>query len=200
MLFEKRQHQYGEGIVSDTRNMFRKAVCPKETRPLFAGEKHAPCANYSGPGTAVAARVKRGDKPVNYTDAVAQKHDINYHNLEQDYRTGRIGKPKALSLARAADQQMVAQLKAAPKGKGSFYNRAENALTKQIISSKMKLEDAGTLDPEKFALPQKKSGKKKYPADKLRKVAKRMTTKSMPHKAAVPNLEKLAAEIMSKLK
>lgn len=55
--------QTGEGVIGDAvgavtgavgsvvragRNVGRKAVCPKKTRPLFKGENHFVCANYTG--------------------------------------------------------------------------------------------------------------------------------------------------------
>lgn len=55
--------QTGDGVIGDTvsavtgavgsvvrtgRNIGRKVVCPKKTRPLFKGENHFVCANYTG--------------------------------------------------------------------------------------------------------------------------------------------------------
>lgn len=63
----------------------------KNARPAFKGEKHAffieknrkgkkrlVFANYMGPGTRVAKRLRRGDNPVNIPDAIAMSHDMRY--------------------------------------------------------------------------------------------------------------------------
>jgi hypothetical protein len=169
------EDQQGDGFIGDmfrgVRNLGRKAACPKETRPLFPGENHAPCANFSGPGTNVSARLLRGDKPSGPTDRVAMQHDISYKNIGDAYEAGKISKAQAGQMSRAADMTMVAGLKNVPKGKGSFFNKAEAKLTKQIIQSKMKLEDIKVLDKTKFVLPNEGKG---YPADKLREQARKL--------------------------
>lgn len=46
-------------------------------------EYHLPFHNYAGPGTHIAERVARGDKPVSGVDASALVHDIEYLTGEQ---------------------------------------------------------------------------------------------------------------------
>jgi hypothetical protein len=41
-------------------------------------EHHLPFHNYAGPGTKIVTRVLRGDIPINYLDASALIHDIEY--------------------------------------------------------------------------------------------------------------------------
>ena len=41
-------------------------------------EMHLPFHNYAGPGTHVLTRILRGDEPINYIDAAALIHDIEY--------------------------------------------------------------------------------------------------------------------------
>jgi hypothetical protein len=41
-------------------------------------EHHLPFHNYAGPGTKVITRILRGDIPVNYLDATALIHDVEY--------------------------------------------------------------------------------------------------------------------------
>ena len=41
-------------------------------------EFHIPTYSYARPGTHLAKRLKRGDKPKNRLDLIAQKHDIAY--------------------------------------------------------------------------------------------------------------------------
>ena len=190
MLFEKRKQQ-GDGLMRNIRNLARKATCPKATKPLFDGENHDPCANFSGPNTQIEKRLQRGDKPVNYTDSVAMQHDINYMTIGNKLKQGVIDKTQAGAMTRQADMTMIEGLKHVPKGKGSFYNKAEQKLTKQIIQSKMKLEDVGVLDKTKFI------GKGEKPQHKLRKLATQMTTPKKQSKSL--DLKQLCDEIMVKL-
>ena len=59
----------------------------------YAGEKHLPNHNYTGPGTRLDLRLdsndnpKPGEQPINRIDAAALKHDILYRDhkdLEKD--------------------------------------------------------------------------------------------------------------------
>ncbi len=195
MLVEKRT-QKGDGLLRNIRNLGRKATCPKATKPLFDGENHAPCANFSGPGTQIEKRLQRGDKPVNYTDAVAMNHDISYMTIGNKMREGIIDKTQAGAMTRQADMTMVDGLRRAPKGKGSFYKKAEEKLTKQIIQSKMKLEDVGVLDKTKFIGKGEAKGEATKPQQKLRKLATQMTTPKTK-KQSIP-LKQLCDEIITK--
>ena len=77
-----------------------------ESRPGFSGEKHVYMktdaglvrANFAGPGTNVAARLARGDLPINEVDRISKAHDLRYA-LANDYKQ-----------VRAADQKMVSAL------------------------------------------------------------------------------------------
>jgi len=78
-----------------------------ESRPGFQGEKHVYMktdagllvrANFAGPGTNVAARLARGDLPINEVDRISKAHDLRYA-LATDYNQ-----------VRAADQKMVSAL------------------------------------------------------------------------------------------
>ena len=191
MLFEKRT-QKGDGLLRNIRNLGRKATCPKATQPLFDGENHAPCSNFSGPGTQIEKRLQRGDKPVNYTDSIAMNHDISYMTIGNKMREGIIDKTQAGAMTRQADMTMVEGLRRALKGKGSFYNKAEQKLTKQIIQSKMKLEDVGVLDKTKFV----GKGETSKPQQKLRKLATQMTS-TKTKKQSIP-LKQLCDEIITK--
>lgn len=41
-------------------------------------ERHYPGSNFNGPGTKIATRIARGDKPVSWIDTIARQHDIDY--------------------------------------------------------------------------------------------------------------------------
>jgi hypothetical protein len=66
------------------------------------GEIHLPGHNFTGPGTKLAERLERGDKPVNQIDALAKEHDISYRDSKD--------KPNKKKLRRQADREMLKKL------------------------------------------------------------------------------------------
>lgn len=112
--------------------------------PLFEGEQHIPLivngkmrvASFVGPGTQIVKRIKRGDKPLTETDAVAELHDINYtlaSNLDD---------------VRNADIRMINKLKEIEQKK--LDNKLNILAGKKGIETKVYLEDKGMLDKNKF--------------------------------------------------
>ena len=112
-----------------------------ETRPSFPGEKHVYMktdaglvrANFAGPGTNVAARLERGDLPINEVDRISKAHDLRYA-LATNY-----------DQVRAADQKMVSAL-----------NRVKDSdmhvkAAKAAIRAKMGLENAHIVKKGFFA-------------------------------------------------
>lgn len=93
-------------------------------------------ASYVGPGTQIVKRLRRGDKPITETDAVAQLHDINYA-LAQD-----------LNDVRNADIRMIEKLKQIEKNKGD--SKVNILVGKKGIETKVYLENKGLLDKNKF--------------------------------------------------
>ena len=75
--------QKGTGVIDTLANTL---LSTKENK-LLPGEKHqmikmpdrriAP-AVFSGPGTNLETRIRRGDKPLSYVDKTAEAHDIRY--------------------------------------------------------------------------------------------------------------------------
>ena len=52
-------------------------------------EFHIPTYSYAGPGTRLPKRLKRGNKPKNRLDLIAQKHDIAYSrakNMKDEWK------------------------------------------------------------------------------------------------------------------
>lgn len=133
------------------RNVSRGLVCPKETKYLMSNERHAPCANYAGPGTHYKKRIARGDDPVSNSDRAAMEHDRAYNEISELYSQGKITKEKAAEMGRIADRAMVSTIRTlnrdTPEGK-KWYT----AMSSQLISAKIMLEDLGILDPTKFVL------------------------------------------------
>lgn len=112
--------------------------------PLFEGEQHSPLivngkmrvARFVGPGTQIIKRIKRGDKPLTETDAVAELHDINY-SLSSN-----------LDDVRNADLRMINKLKEIEQKK--LDNKLNILAGKKAIETKVWLEDKGLLDKNKF--------------------------------------------------
>ena len=63
-------------------NVYRKTSCSGKARPLFSGEKHIGCHNFSGPGTRIDLPEVLNFKPYNNIDACSRQHDIDYNNTK----------------------------------------------------------------------------------------------------------------------
>ena len=132
----------GDGIYDKIVNLLPSSST--NSYPLFEGEKHSPLivngkprvASYVGPGTQIVKRLRRGDKPLTETDAVAQLHDINYA-LAQN-----------LDDVRNADIRMIEKLKQIEQNKGD--SKVNILIGKKGIETKVYLEDKGLLDKNKF--------------------------------------------------
>ena len=60
-------------------------------------------ARFSGPGTNLSTRIKRGDQPLSYVDKTAEAYDLKYAlaNNNQDIRAADIRMVQSLNKARA---------------------------------------------------------------------------------------------------
>jgi len=133
-------------ILADVSNKFPDS--DKNARPISAGEHHQLLklrnnrfgrGNYSGPGTRIAKRIRRGDPPRTETDKVAQAHDIRYALSRGENTEQRV---------RDADTKMVNKLnEIQKKGTDSRFNTIP---AKLAISAKIKAEDFGVLSRKKF--------------------------------------------------
>jgi len=93
-------------------------------------------SNYSGPGTELTKRLKRGDKGKTYTDKIANLHDINY-GLSENYDD-----------IRKADERM---LKSLEKAKREKLDYKVNILPAEVgIKGKIFLEDYLKIPKETF--------------------------------------------------
>ena len=128
---KKAKARKGKGILDATANM----VLSNKHNRLMPGEKHQIIylpdgtynpARYSGPGTQLETRLRRGDKPLSYVDTVAEAHDLRYGlaQTEADVRT--------------ADNKMV-QLIA--QGRRSGKDSNFNLNQADLIKAKILLED-----------------------------------------------------------
>ena len=93
--------------------------------------------NYAGPGTCFSLRQKRGDKPLNYLDACAEKHDAVYN--KKDATRAEI---------QASDDKIVRCIRDAPKF--NIGDVANAKIIKAVFAGKRKLEDWKLLDPAKL--------------------------------------------------
>jgi len=93
-------------------------------------------ANFSGPGTQLTKRLKRGDKGKTYVDRIANLHDINY-GLAENYND-----------IRNADNRMLRSLEKAKKEKLDYKL---NIIPAEVgIKSKIFLEDKLGVPKETF--------------------------------------------------
>lgn len=115
----------------------RTSSHPENARPGFKGEKHPRLkttkgrirGNFLGPGTNVVARVKRGDRGINFSDRVAEGHDLRYSVA------------KDVNAVRSADLKMIATLKHGRKTKRDFLGNL--VLAEVGIRTKVQLENLG---------------------------------------------------------
>ena len=112
----------------------------------FKGEKHIPMvvkdgirtAEFCGPFTHVEKRIRLGIQPLNPTDSVCKKHDLDYLSIS---RSGKDDETKG-NLVRVADRRMIRLLK---NRKGINASIARNA-----IKTKMLAENLGFIRRTKF--------------------------------------------------
>ena len=109
ILFQK-----GTGVIDTIANTL---LSTKENK-LLPGEKHqmikmpdgriAP-AVFSGPGTNLETRIRRGDKPLSYVDKTAEAHDIRYQlaTNEADIKKADADMIKNLDKAKADNLENI---------------------------------------------------------------------------------------------
>ena len=77
----------GEGLLSPIKlfqkanNLYRKKMCHGKARELYEGELHAPCHNYTGPGTRMDLPNVYNYPPYNEIDNCSRLHDVAYDAL-----------------------------------------------------------------------------------------------------------------------
>lgn len=100
-------------------------------------------ANYCGPGTKL-----NGQPCTSKSDCACKKHDYDYQNISNNYKTGKINKNNAIMEVRNSDNQLL----------NSLRNIKEKNITDKIVNNvsyagiKLKtiLEDQSLLDPTYF--------------------------------------------------
>ena len=118
----------------------------ENARPAFVGENHSllklpngkiGLANYMGPGTQIAKRIKRKDPPRTEADKVAQAHDLRY----------ALGNSNAD--VRHADNMMVNKLKQIERVGGD--SKINTQLGMRLIQAKILGEKSGVFKADQFA-------------------------------------------------
>lgn len=108
-------------------NKYRKKYCNGKSRPLYPGELHFKCHNFTGPGTEIWRKNVRDMAPFNAIDACSKQHDLDY--MEAVEQPDDVRK----EMIRQADKDVIECYNRYPKENG--YRVA-----KMGINSKMKLE------------------------------------------------------------
>ena len=131
MVKKAKKSQKGKGIIDGLQNM----VLSTKLNKALPNERHQIIklpdgswnpAVYSGPGTNLETRIRRGDKPLSYVDKTAEAHDLRYAlaRTDQDVRD--------------ADNRMVQQLnKATTMNLDSQFNIKQA----NLIKAKILMED-----------------------------------------------------------
>ena len=126
-MVKKNKQQKGKGIIDGLQNM----ILSTKLNKALPNEKHQIIklpdgsynpAVYSGPGTNLETRIRRGDKPLSYVDKTAMARDLRYAlaRTDQDVRD--------------ADNRMVQQLnKATTMNLDSQFNIKQASLIKAKI-------------------------------------------------------------------
>ena len=141
-------------------------------QPGFPGERHF-LSSWLGPGTNLEARAKRGDKPVDASDASAKIHDYDYRDIKNNYKSGKITKAQAESATRMADEKLQKNVRAGLRTDKSAINKLHASLADNGMAIKKIAEDTGLIDPLAYSGSGGKT-KSKDPARRLKKTAKKL--------------------------
>lgn len=112
-------------------------------------EHHLRGQNFAGPGTQITRRLKEHIIPTTFTDAGAQRHDIDYYNARDLLRRGKISRNQAEARVRSSDKKLVDVAKKQVKSKNKF----ERTTARKVmvgIRGKMGLENVGLMSKSKF--------------------------------------------------
>lgn len=87
--YDGEQYPIGEGLSNlflsgyqTVANQYRKRYCDGKARPLYKGELHPGCQNFTGPGTRIDIPEVANYKPYNNIDACSKVHDFEYNNIK----------------------------------------------------------------------------------------------------------------------
>lgn len=117
----------GKTIFMKTANAYRRNYCNGKSRPLYKGEFHLGCHNFTGPGTRVDLESVRNYPPYNAIDACSRTHDLDYMKAVEEPDAER------KKLIVEADKRVI-------KCYDQHPNDSGYTIAKTGINSKMKLD------------------------------------------------------------
>jgi hypothetical protein len=130
---KKAKARRGKGIIDATANMLLsnkhiRALPNEKHQIIYLPDGTYNSARYSGPGTQLETRLKRGDKPRSYEDTVAEAHDLRYAlaQTEADVRT-----------ADSKMVQLIVQGRRSGKDSNFSLNQAEFLKAKILLEDKL---------------------------------------------------------------
>lgn len=149
--------QGGAGVISWVSGKVGNKLYPKwRPQPDSKGteyegktEHHYPYHNFCGPGTFLRLRLERGDEPVDYPDACAKVHDIEYQEIHDGIKDGRYSEADVKRLVRASDKKLMNCL----SKDRHLSSLIRSFIVRKIIHSKTKLEDLKVLKASSFVKP-----------------------------------------------
>ena len=145
----------------------KKRKLAKGSRALEDGEIHYKNANFMGPGTKEKYVRDPDSKPYNKPDGVAKQHDLDYYNIDKDFKNKKINEKQRQTRIRTADDKMIDTL----KKMGRLSNEEEEEY-RQVGLQGIKLKNLGENLFPSFAqsiLPEGLFGQEKIDYSKIMK-------------------------------
>ena len=119
---------FANKVFQTAANVYRKKACDGKARPLYAGELHVGCHNYTGKGTRIDLKDVLNFKPYNNIDACSRTHDIDYYQAKD-----LSGDQKKFAIRKADDKVLDCYDK--------FPNDSGYTIAKAGIAAKVKIEN-----------------------------------------------------------
>jgi hypothetical protein len=104
-----------------------------------------PGYNFLGPGNSVEDQIKNGVKPKNKTDEAAMHHDLDYSEIWDKHKQGKIDKSEMNRRVRESDNRFINHL----QNNGESHNLG-NILGRNLIKLKNWGEDLGVVSHDYF--------------------------------------------------
>ena len=135
LLIKRKENKTKGGDLKDIfmklANAYRKRFCKGKARPLFKGEIHPLCSNFSGPGTRIELPEVRNYEPYGPIDACSKQHDIDYENALKPKNAGNREK-----MLREADK-IVLNCYDKHKEDEPYYSLAKAGIGSKVLAEDM---------------------------------------------------------------
>lgn len=129
--------------LENDKDLIEERIKEEQNRSWLKGEWHIPGYKFCGPGTKIASRIMRGDKPINELDEACEKHDLDYMT-EVDNNEGLI----------KADEELVQAANKYITDHPSFWDTIDRLAAEfvaGVFKTKGKIEKSGVWKPTTFA-------------------------------------------------